>query len=160
MANVLKVIDVVDIGIEKEKARRDFYDRVSQHFEDEEMKTLFTRLRDWEEAHIKKFHLIRNTVESSPAVETYPGELESYMDALVDDMLYSQVSPESFSANVKTPIDAINYGIGFEKDAIMLFMELSGYVQSKDKEAIQELMGEERQHIVYLIKLRKKLAGS
>lgn len=156
MANVLKILDVVDIGIEKEKARRDFYGRVAEHFDDEEMKSLFTRLRDWEVAHIKKFQAIRGTLEGVQMTESYPGELQSYMDALVDDKLYSQVTAGAFGANVTDPADAINYGIGFEKDAILLFMELSRYVQSEDKSVIEKLMEEERHHIVHLIRLRGK----
>lgn len=158
MSNIFKIVDVVEIGIEKEKARKEFYDRVSQHFDDEEMKSLFTKLRDWEDAHIKKFQAIRSGVESSGIAESYPGELEDYMDALVDDRLYKAVSPESFGDTIKTPLDAINTGIEFEKDAIMLFTELAGFVQATDKSVIDELVGEERQHIVYLNKLRKKLS--
>ena len=158
MTNVLNVVDVVDIGIEKEKARRDFYERVAQQSDDEEMKKLFTQLRDWEETHVKKFQAIRGTLESSGIAESYPGELSAYMDSLVDEKLYAEVSPNSFGDNVKTPVDAINYGIGFEKDAILLFLELMRFVQADDKSAIEELMAEERQHVVSLIKLRKKFA--
>ncbi len=158
MSNIFKIVDVVDIGIEKEKARRDFYDRVAQAFDDEELKSVFTKLRDWEDAHIKKFQAIRSVVGDSGMAESYPGELEAYMDALVDDRLYKAVSPDSFSETIKTPEDAIAAGIEFEKDAIMLFMELAGYVKSDDKSVIMDLMEEERHHIVYLIKLRKKLA--
>lgn len=156
MANVLKIVDVVNIGIEKEKVRRDFYGQVAQHFDDVEMKDLFTRLRDWEEAHIRKFQSIRDSLHEPETVESYPGEMQAYMDALVDDKLYEDVAADSFSDTIKTPVDAIQYGIGFEKDAILLFMELASMVQSKNKEVIMELMAEERQHIIHLIKLRKR----
>ena len=156
MPNLLKVAEVVDIGIEKEKARRDFYAQVADQFEDGDVKDLFTRLRDWEEGHVKKFQAIRDGLNEPGAVESYPGEMEAYMQALVDDELYQDVSADTFVEYVKTPKDAIIYGIGFEKDAILLFMELASMVQSKDKQVIMDLMQEERQHIVQLIKLRKK----
>lgn len=156
MANLFKVVDVIDIGIEKEKTRRDFYARVAEQFDDGDVKDLFTRLRDWEEGHIKKFQLIRDRLGEPQGFESYPGELEAYIQAFVDDKLYTDVSAESFGDYIKTPKDAIQYGIGFEKDAILLFMELASKVQSEDKEAIMELIEEERQHIVYLIKLRRK----
>ncbi len=156
MANVLKVIDVVSIGIEKEKARRDFYSRVAEHFNDADMKDLFGKLRDWEDGHVKKFEAIRNGIDETQTVESYPGEMSAYMDALVDDRLYREVSADSFGKIVKDPVTAIQYGIGFEKDAILLFMELIGVVQTGNTEAIQELITEERHHIVQLIRLRKK----
>ena len=156
MPNLLKVAEVVDIGIEKEKARRDFYARVAEQFDDGDVKDLFTRLRDWEEGHVRKFQAIRDSLSEPGTVESYPGEMEAYMQALVDDELYETVTADTFSQYVKTPKDAIIYGIGFEKDAILLFMELASKVQSKDKQVILELMEEERQHIVQLIKLRKR----
>ena len=159
MANLLKLIDVVDIGIEKEKIRRDFYARVAERFDDDELKQLFTRLRDWENGHIKKFEAIRGRLSETQMVESYPGELEGYMEALVEDKLYSDVSADSFGDTIRSPLDAIQYGIGFEKDAILLFMELAGKVQSSDTSIIQELIAEERQHVVHLIKMRKKYAG-
>ena len=156
MTNLLKIVDVVNIGIEKEKARRDFYNHVAQHFDDTELTDLFTRLKDWEAGHIKKFESVRDSIDEPTTVESYPGEMEAYMRALVDDELYENVSADSFSDYIQSPLDAIRYSIGFEKDAILLFMELSTKVQSKNKEVIMDLIAEERKHIVHLIKLRKK----
>ena len=160
MTNVLKMVDVVEIGVDKEKAREAFYDRVATHFDDPEMKSLFSKLRDWESAHVKKFNSILDSMEEKETVESYPGEMSLYIRALVDDALYKQVSSDQFHNHIKTPIDAINYGIGFEKDAILLFQELMGFVQSKNKDIILKLIEEERHHIVYLIKLKQQLKES
>lgn len=154
--SILKLVDVVDIGIEKEKARRDFYEQVSRHFDDGEIRDLFQKLRDWESTHIKKFETIRSTLESRQIAESYPEEMQHYINALVDDRLYHEVSGDEFAKNVKDPVQAIQYGIGFEKDAILLFMELARYVQESNKDVIEKLMDEERQHVVSLLKLRKK----
>ncbi|MBN2415217.1 ferritin family protein [bacterium] len=157
MANLLKVVDVVMIGIEKEKARRDFYERVARHFSDDaEMKDLFTKLRDWEAAHIRTFQAIADTVDETAMVESYPGELQAYMDALVEDKLYRDVDSGSFAGNIQSPVDALEYGIVFEKDAILLFMELTAMVQTEEKKAIEELIEEERQHVVQLTKMLRK----
>ncbi len=156
MNNIFKVSEVVDIGIEKEKERRDFYGAVADHFDNEDMKSLFRRLCDWEENHIKKFTSIREDLKESKPVESYPGELDEYMKSLVKDKLYKEVSPDTFSDNVKTPLQAIDYGIEFEKDAILLFSELASFVKTTKKEVLMQLIEEERQHIMYLNKLRKK----
>jgi len=157
MASVFKLTEIVDMGIEKEKARRDFYDLVSKQFQEKELKDLFTRLRDWEDEHIKKFNEIRDTLNEPDSAESFPGEATSYVKTLVDDMLYKQVSAEQFSNNVKTPLSAIEYGIGFEKDAILFFVELATYAVSSKKEVIQKLVDEEKQHIIYLTELKKKI---
>jgi rubrerythrin len=157
MVNVFRIADVVDLGIEKEKARRDFYDQVAQNFDDAEMKDLFAKLRDWEENHIQKFQSIRDSLGEMKPTESYPGELDAYMKALVNDQLYTEVNPENFSHHVKEPLEAVNYGIEFEKDAILFFMELNRFVQSNDKEVIAKLVEEERGHVIHLIKMKRRL---
>ena len=160
MSSILDVRDVVDIGIEKEKARRDFYNKVSNTFTDKSIVDLFRKLRDWEEAHVKKFQLIRDDLKKEKAQESYPGEMASYINALVDDRLYREVSPSSLRNHIKTPIDAIQYSIVFEKDAMLLFIELAQYVQSSHKEVIMQLIEEEKQHMTYLERLKDQQSRS
>lgn len=160
MSSILNVVDVVDIGIVKEKARRDFYNAVSKTFTDKPLIDLFRKLRDWEEAHVKKFQLIRDGLKIEKAHESYPGEMSSYINALVDDRLYREVGPESFKKHIKTPVDAIEYGIVFEKDAILLFIELAQYVRSSHKEVIMQLIEEEKQHMIYLERLKSQQSVS
>lgn len=156
MSNVFNAAEIIDMGIEKEKRRREFYALVAQSFKQKEMNELFTRLRDWEDEHVKKFTDIRNTVTEYEVMESYQGELEAYMKTLVDDMLYDQVTSEAFARNVKTPLEAIGYGIGFEKDAILFFGELMKYMTPHHQESIVELIREEKKHLIYLSELKKK----
>lgn len=155
--NIFNMSEIVDMGIEKEKKRRDFYGLTAERFSDKNMKELFTRLRDWEDSHIKKFTEIRDSIKDIRETEAYEGELDSYMQALLDDKLYSEVTPAKFSTHVKTPLDAIAYGIGFEKDAIIFFNEIINYTVDSRKDAVKKLIEEEKQHIVYLAALREKV---
>jgi rubrerythrin len=155
--NVFNMSEIADLGIEKEKKRRDFYGLVAKKFSEKDMFELFSRLRDWEEEHIKKFSEIRDSIKDIKETENYEGEFNSYMQALLDDKLYSEVSPENFRANVKTPIDALSYGIGFEKDAIIFFNEIINFTVDTRKDIIKKLIEEEKQHIVYLAALKEKI---
>ncbi|MDD5422585.1 MAG: ferritin family protein [Candidatus Omnitrophota bacterium] len=156
MANLFNAAEVIDMGIEKEKKRRDFYGLVAAKFKEQEMIELFSKLRDWEEEHIKKFTQIRDSVEESEATESYEGELGAYMKAVIDDMLYKQVSGAAFSKHVKDPLTAIRYGITFEKDAILFFNEILRYMIPHNRESVQKLIDEEKGHIIYLSELKRK----
>ncbi|PIW67766.1 MAG: hypothetical protein COW10_04505 [Candidatus Omnitrophica bacterium CG12_big_fil_rev_8_21_14_0_65_42_8] len=156
--NIFNISEIADLGIEKEKKRRDFYGLTAERFSDKSMKELFTKLRDWEGAHIKKFTEIRGSIKDIREIEGYEGELNSYMRALLDDKLYNDVSPAKFSANVKTALDAISYGIGFEKDSIIFFNEIMNYTVDARKDVIKKLIEEEKQHIVYLVRLKEKIS--
>ncbi len=158
--SILKSVEIVDLGIEKEKKRRDFYALAAEKFKGEELKKLFARLRDWEETHIKKFREIREGINDYETRESYPGEMEAYMKALVDDLLYNKVSPAEFEKNIKNPADAIQYGISFEKDAILFFRELLPYMNSSHRGIVEQLIEEEKQHIVYLSQLKGRIVNS
>jgi rubrerythrin len=155
---ILQPSDIVDIGIEKEIKRRDFYALAAEHFADSpELAKLFGRLRDWEEGHIKKFESIRDDVKGGNYAESYPGEIHEYMAAVVDSDLYENLDAESFALTIKTPEAALDAGIGFEKDAILFFGGLANFVDPKAREVIQELISEEQQHMLQLFEMKKKL---
>jgi rubrerythrin len=156
--SLFNAAEIADIGIEKEKKRKEFYARVAEKFTDKDIKTLFTQLRDWEDTHIKKFSEIRDKISQSEATDSYPGEMSDYVKSLVDDTLYKEVSPAQFAKKVTTPLSAIQYGIGFEKDAILFFNEFMAVALDSDKGTIKQLIEEEKEHIVFLSNLKNKLA--
>ncbi|UCF04988.1 MAG: ferritin family protein [bacterium] len=158
MAKILQPAEIVEIGIEKEKKRRDFYALAADRFKDnEELADLFGRLRDWEETHIKRFEEIRDMVSKAQYTESYAGETEAYMQALVQSDLYSDITPDRFANIVKTPADALDMGIRFEKDAILFFNGMSRFVDDKVKEITGKLIEEEQQHMLYLFNLKKEM---
>src|SRR3989338_9995807 len=103
MANIFTPAEIIDMGVMKEKRRRDFYSYVAASFKEKDIKDLFSRLRDWEEEHITKFTEVRNSTQTYEVSETYEGEIGAYMKYLVDDILYKQVSAEWFAKNIKKP---------------------------------------------------------
>ena len=160
MPDILQPAEIVEIGIEKEKKRRDFYALAAEHFKaTEELADLFARLRDWEIEHIRRFEEIRDTVVKTQYTESYAGETEAYMDALVDGELYDKITPEKFKTMVKTPGDALDRGIGFEKDAILFFSGLGRFIDPKSKAVVDRLIKEEQQHMLYLFDMKRSLAG-
>ena len=155
---ILQPSDIIDIGIEKEIKRRDFYALAADQFSDNaELAKLFGKLRDWEEGHIVKFKRIREDVKGGNYAESYPGEIQEYMTAIVNSDLYENLDAESFALTVKTPEAALDAGIGFEKDAILFFGGLANFVEPKAREVIQELISEEQMHMLQLFEMKKKL---
>ena len=161
MADILQPAEIVEIGIEKEKMRRDFYALAAEHFKtDKALRDLFARLRDWEVEHIRRFTEIRDHIAKAQYTESYAGETEAYMGALVDSDLYAEITPERFAATVTSPVEALDRGIGFEKDAILFFGSLSKFIDASSNEIIRTLIKEEQQHMLYLFEMKKKIAGA
>ncbi|MBN1885849.1 MAG: hypothetical protein JW876_10055 [Candidatus Krumholzibacteriota bacterium] len=160
MSKILQPGEIVEIGIEKERKRRDFYALAAERFKDKTpLAELFGKLRDWEESHIERFTAIRDTVAHATYAESYGGEMEAYMQAVVESELYREMTPEEFAGIIKTPADALDKGIGFEKDAILFFSGLSGFLDEKGQAVVKKLIAEEQQHMLFLFEMKKELAG-
>ncbi len=94
-----------------------------------------------------------------PRIYELGGELPKDMKDFHDlsGCPYEDLSADSFTQKVNTPSTAIQYGIGFEKDAILFFSELLPFTDSINKDAVEELIEEEKKHLLYLHQLREKL---
>jgi rubrerythrin len=55
--------------------------------------------------------------------------------------------------HLRTVQDAVKFALGFEKETLLYFMELRSIV--KEKSAVDEVINEEKSHIVWLDKFRK-----
>lgn len=158
MAGILQPAEIVEIGIEKEKRRRDFYAMCAERFKGQrDLYELFKKLHGWEVEHVRRFGEIRDTVAKAQYAESYAGEAEAYMNALVQSDLYADLTSAKFAEEIETPVDAIDKGIGFEKDAILFFSGLAPFVDQKSREIIQTLIKEEQQHMLYLFNMKKEL---
>lgn len=155
--NVLKLVDVLNIGVEKEMARARFYHQAAQKHGDTPAGLLFQQLAGWEGEHIKLFSEIRDALNMHSAQEQYPGEMATYMAAFTDQALNLNLE-NTLLADTSVSLDQlIKSAIGFEKEAILFFMEILPYVQGKDTSLIERLISEEKQHVVYLVELQRTL---
>ncbi len=159
MPTIFNMAEVADIGIEKEKARRDFYRAAAGAAPEGEVKDLFSKLAGWEEEHVRRFEEIRAGLDEREPPESYPGEEVGYIRALVADQLYSDATPEETARAAGNPREAIERAIGYEKDAILFFRSLGMFLTPDRREIIDRLVGEEKAHLIYLLELRKNYPG-
>jgi len=157
MNNIFNAAELVEMGIEKERMRRDFYALASKTFKAPDVSKLFSDLSSWEEEHIKRFTEIGKEITDIEVSEEFAGEFAEYMRSLIDDLIYKKCAGSNFLKNVQTPLDAVQYGIGFEKDAIIFFRELLDHMSGPGKDIVSKLIDEEKKHIVYLTELKRKI---
>ncbi|NUM34471.1 MAG: ferritin family protein [Candidatus Brocadiae bacterium] len=156
--SVFQIADIMEMGIEKERKRRDFYTKLSQIYEDTRLTKLFGDLARWEEEHVERFTHIKNSLgEMQESKESYDGELMNYIEAYLDNKLYYEIDSEKFHEKVKLADDALTMAMHFEKDAIIFFTELFNFVDAEHKPTIKKLIDEEKQHLLQLYNMRKSL---
>jgi rubrerythrin len=159
MAVLFSAREIVAAAIEKEKKRKGFYSTVSELSRHEEMKDLFRFLTEEETKHVETFSRIRDGLPEEAHSSTYTEEMQAYMDAVIDDHLYSEMDTEDFVQKAIETNTVFRLAIGFEKDAILYFREFLPYLSETDQGIVKELIDQEKGHIRRLALLRKQMAG-
>ena len=147
--------EIVQIGIQIEKNGKDFYDAVTESSQRDKVKEVFKFLAKEEEKHIRIFSDILSGFEKYEPSEAYTDEYFSYLKALSDTYVFTKENKgREIARNVKDDIKAIDLGIGFEKESILLYLEMKNLVWEEGKAIIDKLIEEERSHLRKLTEIK------
>ena len=158
MADIFAGSEIVELGVQIEVNGRDFYCALAGRTKDKKAKDTFEFLAGEEEKHITAFKEILVSVEKFSPQEVYPGEYFAYMNALAGGHVFTRKGQGNSSARkVKSDKEAIELGIGFEKDSIIFYEGMKTVVPEKDHSIIDGLIAQEQGHLVKLTELKQKL---
>jgi len=158
MGNILAGSEIVELGVQIEKNGRDFYSTVADKSKNQKAKETFGYLANQEEQHIAVFQKILDSVNKYEPPESYPGEYFAYMSALASEHIFTQKDKGSQIAKTATSDkQAIELGIGFEKDSIIFYEGMMKVVPEYDHKVIAELIKQEQNHLMQLSDIKKSL---
>lgn len=158
MGNIFSASEVVEMGIEIEKNGRDFYNGVSRLSKNPKAAELFEFLAGEEEGHIKKFKDILLEVKKYEPSEAYTGEYFAYIRSLSEEHVFTKKNKGArIAKDVKDDSEAIELGIGFEKDSILFYEGMKKVVLEAEQKIIDRLLKEEETHLRRLSELKKNL---
>lgn len=160
MGNLFSASEIVEIGIQIEKNGRDFYNGVLKVSKEPKPQEIFTFLRGEEEKHIKRFENLLSQVKKYEPSEAYPGEYFAYLKALSEGYVFTKANKGAeIASKIKTSSEAIDKGIGFEKDSILFYHEMKRFVLEGEQKVIDKLIEEEQEHLRKLTELKKNLSA-
>ena len=151
--------DVVEAAIEKERRRRNFYETVTQLSTNPDMKGLFHYLTEEENKHVAACTRIRDCLPEGAGREEDMKDLNTYIDSITDDRLYSKMDSREFVQQAIDSWNVFSLAIGFEKDSILFFMEFLPHLSESDRTIVGDLIKEEKEHIVRLLEVMKQIDG-
>lgn len=156
MGNIFAGSEIVEIGIQIEKNGRDFYNSVAGNSKNQKAGEIFRFLAGEEEKHIKMFQeILDKTDKYEPRgldLDTYL----AYMNALASEYVFTQEDKGVQTAKtIKNDKEAVNMGIGFEKDSIIFYEGMKKTVPEHDLRIIDELIAQEQNHLTKLSDLKK-----
>ncbi|MEW6109375.1 MAG: ferritin family protein [Nitrospirota bacterium] len=152
------IIEVIEQAVQTEKLGADFYSDMAGKFEKKkEVKKLFETLAAKELVHELIFSRLKERIRDE-GIEGWE-EVSRYLRAIVESAFFLGKGKSLTSVkNIKSVMEAVDYALGFEKETLLYYAGIRDSV--KGKKIIDEIIKEERSHIIWLSKFRKTLSKS
>ena len=161
MSDSVSMQEIIEIAIEIEKNGVTFYRALTESANTARVKELFSYLAEEEKRHIARFQEILESAGGYQISEAYYAtQYMGYMKALADERVFrSDISAEEVADRAKSPGDAIDVAIGFEKESIIFLHEMRELLPESDRESIQKLLDEERNHLRQLSAIKVQIGS-
>ena len=149
--------EVVEQAVRTERLGYEFYTSMANRFEKNQgLKKLFDTLAGKELVHEKTFLELEGMIGDEEPEKW--DEISEYMRAIVQSEFFlgkNKALPAL--EQVKSAEDAVNFAMGFEKETLLHFYGLRDAV--KEKDMVDEIINEERSHIMWLAKFRESFTA-
>ena len=148
MSNIFSAAEVVEMGIKIEENGKSFYDTVAKKSKNKNAQQAFELLAGEEENHIKRFEAILSQVKKYEPPEAYTEDYFSYIKSLSSEYVFtSKDKGEETAKDAKTDKEAVELGIGFEKQSILFYEEMKKFVLEGEQKVVDKLLEEEKEHL-------------
>lgn len=157
--NKYSIDEILEMAVQTEKLGFQFYSSMAERFKnDQGLVRLFTTLASKEKLHEKKFADLKDSVSKNGTEPVQWEEVTNYMRAFVESQFFLG-NTKSLPAldYIKSVRDAVAFALGFEKETLLYFWELQRIV--KEKKVMDEVINEERSHIVWLDTFKRGLTA-
>ena len=161
MSIVFSGSELINIAIGIERRGITFYDIMAKSTDNEVARTVFENLVDMERGHIEVFQdMLGEAAESMPS-ESSTGEYSGYLQALIDDAVFTDdMITSEMASQADSDIKAVELAISAEKDSILFYYEMRDVMPKRALDIINRVIAEEKSHLQQLSEIKKKLAGA
>jgi rubrerythrin len=141
--------EVMEMAVDTEKGGELFYKTVAAQSKDDRLKNLFLYLASEEKKHVGVFVNIAKTIRVSQ--DEMPDDWEEvslYLKAVTESRYFlGEDKALSAAASAKTPKQAVNTALAFEKETLVFYLEALDMMPAVNRPAVEALIREERAHI-------------
>lgn len=155
--NRYSIEEVIEMAIQTERLGYQFYTGMAEKFwKDDALVKLFNDLAAKERTHERVFSDLKDAVTRNRPEPTQWEEVADYLRAFVQSEFFLGKGKALPSMDhIKNVKDAVNFALGFEKETLLYFLGFRSAVAEKD--AIDQVINEEKSHIVWLQRYKEGL---
>jgi rubrerythrin len=120
-------IDALELSLNIEKQGFLYYDNVVKSAVDPRVRDIFKRLADDEKEHMQSLQSKARFLQ--PALKSKTSRRENKVESFIKNKILGKVFPtpaecQSKACIIKTDLEALNIGVGFEKKSIEILSQL------------------------------------
>ena len=151
----LNATDIVDLAMQVEKNGEAFYRTVAKDAHSPQTRDLFHDLADQELKHYDAFSKLAASIgEKQLMTDDEWEQYLKYMNATVQSAFFEGKDKALAAARqFKDEKEAVRMAMGFEKETLLFFYDLSDAVPTASRGLIQRIVTEEKSHLVRLAAL-------
>ena len=147
--------EFLEVAIEIEINGYKFYELVAEE-KSKEVRDILMQLAGREREHEHTFRDMLTRVGGY--IPENPCENYQYIKSLADSSIFSGKQARALlTRKAMTDVEAVEAGIGFEKDSILLYSEVRGMFPRQDQDIIDMITSEEKKHLSELMYLANKM---
>ncbi len=150
--------EIVTMAVETEKNGLAFYQAMADRAKDKRARNIFTFLAQEEAEHKNTFQRLLNDLPPIELSHTDEAEYCNYLNAFVSTRIFNaDVNVDKLVQSIVSDIEATDIAINAEKESILFYYELRERVMDEGRDHIDEIIQEEKNHLVRLAQLREAL---
>ena len=150
--------ELYNIAIAVERRGAAFYDTLARSSQSDAVKKAFLALAAMEHQHIQTFQKLLAGAPRSAGEGADAEEYGAYFKALVDSSVFNDdLATSELVTRIDTDKEAVEVGIGAEKDSILFYEQLKDIVTGDAAGDIGRVISEEKDHLRKLAEVKSKL---
>jgi rubrerythrin len=152
------IAEIMEMAVQTERLGQEFYTVMGSTFQkNRELHDLFKTLADKERIHAQTFAELKTMVSKTGPEPVQWEDVSDYLRSFVESEFFLGKGKALPSMDrITTVAEAVRFALGFEKETLLYYMELRTIV--KEKAVVDEVIQEEKKHILWLERLKNSLA--
>jgi len=157
MANLFLASEILEMNIQEEHNGAAFYQQLAERSTLEQVRQAAAAIAQQERQHEALFSQMRQACEQPEPVETYPGEYDQYLQALLRNKMFADETDAQRKAAGWSDRQALEFALATEQATLNLLKELVKQIDSRELALVQMTVDEELNHVKTLHDLLSSL---
>ncbi|MDZ7373295.1 MAG: ferritin family protein [candidate division KSB1 bacterium] len=160
MANLFLASEIVAMNVTEERNGYEFYKALASSAKSSRLREAAERIAQQEKRHEERFRKWLTELEPHHSVESYPGEYDAYVRALLRNRTFpDDAAARKMATEAQSDLQAVELALQMEKNTLLLLQELRKHCPEQDLAFVDATVREEEDHLIELTEIREQLAS-